>query len=303
MPPEEQEAQPVAENVPAPDPDGTTEQQATGDDGSASGDANQGSADSDKAKWASDRAGLERQMRDQTTVAKEQQLRIDELTSKLDEWKDPIEKLMSGDSPLNSYKQFTQRIANDGPEELSENEQLRADLDALRNERKDEKDAHAQGVATQALTDAAARDKEFVDASESHLFTKTLGMSHNLARLRGEMHEAGQRDIQLSEVADKLESRVVESVSKQMDDLLTVPAFQDMLREKLNKTTQPARQASEGTKQEEGEAKPSLSTLSNSLNGTEVKDIDWNSMEKDESLAKSRDLFFKELDRQDLASS
>ena len=96
---------------------------------------------------------------------------------------------------------------------------------------------------------------------------------------------------------------MVESVSRQIDGLLTVPAFQDMLREKLNKTTQPARQASEGTKQEEREATPSLSTLSNSLNETEVKDIDWNSMEKDESLAKSRDLFFKELDRQDLASS
>ena len=300
---DEIQAQPDAATVPAPEPDAIGEQPAAGADDSASGDATQGDANSDKAQWAADRAGLERQIRDAATIAKENATLLDAANAKNAKWDDPVANIMGSDDGLATYKKLTAAMAHDGPKELTENEQLRADIDGLRAERKSEQDAYAKNVADRTLADAAGRDEAFINESDTYGITKALGRSGGMAALRERMHSEGKRDIQPSEVAEQLEAGLLENLAPRMEALLKVEKFQDMLRGMLDKTTQPARQASEGTKPEEGEAKQSLSTLSNQLNGSEVKDIDWSSMDRDESRAKAKEIAFRELDKQSLASS
>ncbi len=300
---DEQQAQPVADNVPAPEPEVTSEPQAAGADDSASGDATQGNAGSDKAAWAADRAGLERQIRDAATIAKENATLLEAANAKNAAWDDPVARIMGSDDGLATYKKLTAAMAHDGAVELSETEQLRADLDAVRSERKAEQEAHAKSVADRTLADAAGRDEAFINESDAHGLVKALGMSSSLAGLRQQMHSEGKRDIQTSEVADEAERILTERVGGQMEALLKVDKFKDMLRGMLDKTTQPARQASEGTKPEVGEATQSLSTLSNQLNGNEVSDIDWSNMDRDEIRVKAQEIAFRELDKQKLSQA
>ena len=301
---DEQQAQPVADNVPAPEPEVTSEPQAAGADDSASGDATQGNAGSDKAAWAADRAGLERQIRDAATIAKENATETERLRADLEGWNDPVARIRAGtDGGLSTYKQFTAAMAHDGPVEKTEIEQMRADLDAVTSARQAEQEAHAKSVADRTLADAAGRDEAFINESDAHGLVKALGMSSSLAGLRQQMHSEGKRDIQTSEVADEAERILTERVGGQMEALLKVDKFKDMLRGMLDKTTQPARQASEGTKPEVGEATQSLSTLSNQLNGNEVSDIDWSNMDRDEIRVKAQEIAFRELDKQKLSQA